>query len=323
MWRQGPAELHHHRRSARPAQGPEHRIDGCRGERARHLLPAGAPAWPARGTRNSSSASARRWVEECIQEQVAVHPRPGVNIKRNPLGGRCFGILERGPVPGRPHRRRHRQRRAVQGAWARSLKHFAANNQETDRPAHQRHDLPARPCARSTCRPSNTSSKPPSRGPSCARTTRSTACSPRRNRWLLTDVLRGEWGFKGIVMSDWGAVSDRVAALNAGLNLEMPPSNTDNQIVARRQGRAHPRRPAGRDGPGHDRPGRQGPPRHEPGRLPVRRGRPTTEVARQAAVESMVLLKTRTPPCRSPRAPRSPSSANSPARRATRAPAPR
>jgi len=111
-----------------------------------------------------------------------------------------------------------------------------------------------------------------------------------QNRWLLTDVLRGEWGFKGIVMSDWGAVSDRVAALNAGLNLEMPPSNTDDQIVA-----------AAKDG-----------------RIPaaqldemaqgmidlVAKARPAmsrdgyrydvdahNEVARQAAVESMVLLK--------------------------------
>ena len=62
-----------------------------------------------------------------------------------------------------------------------------------------------------------------------------------QNRWLLTDVLRDEWGFKGIVMSDWGADHDRVASLNAGLNLEMPPSYTDDQIVyAARDGRIQP-----------------------------------------------------------------------------------
>jgi beta-glucosidase len=44
------------------------------------------------------------------------------------------------------------------------------------------------------------------------------------NRWLLTSVLRGEWGFGGLVVSDWGAVNDRVAALAAGLDLEMPPN---------------------------------------------------------------------------------------------------
>ncbi len=62
-----------------------------------------------------------------------------------------------------------------------------------------------------------------------------------QDRWLLTDVLRDEWGFEGIVMSDWGADHDRVASLNAGLNLEMPPSYTDDQIVyAARDGRIQP-----------------------------------------------------------------------------------
>ena len=60
------------------------------------------------------------------------------------------------------------------------------------------------------------------------------------NPWLLTDVLRKEWGFEGYVMSDWGAVSDRVAGVAAGLDLEMPASNgiNDRKIVAAvREGR--------------------------------------------------------------------------------------
>ncbi|MFE4336918.1 glycoside hydrolase family 3 N-terminal domain-containing protein [Streptomyces sp. NPDC056831] len=52
------------------------------------------------------------------------------------------------------------------------------------------------------------------------------------NHWLLTQVLRKEWGFAGLVMSDWGAVADRVAALAAGLDLEMPATGTDGQIAA-------------------------------------------------------------------------------------------
>ena len=53
------------------------------------------------------------------------------------------------------------------------------------------------------------------------------------NKWLLTDVLRDEWGFEGYVMSDWGAVSNRVAGVAAGLDLEMPSSGgiNDRKIV--------------------------------------------------------------------------------------------
>lgn len=226
--------------------------------------------------------------EECIQEQVAVILGPGVNIKRNPLGGRCFEYWSEDPYLAG-----HTAVGIVKGVQSRgvgtSLKHFAANNQETDRlrisatisPRAMREIyLPAFEYIVKTAQPWTVM---------CSYNKINGVFSSQ-NRWLLTDVLRGEWGFKGIVMSDWGAVSDRVAALNAGLNLEMPPSNTDNQIVA-----------AAKDG-----------------RIPatqldemaqgmidlVTKARPAmsrdgyrydvdahNEVARQAAVESMVLLK--------------------------------
>ena len=226
--------------------------------------------------------------EECIQEQVAVILGPGVNIKRNPLGGRCFEYWSEDPYLAG-----HTAVGIVKGVQSKgvgtSLKHFAANNQETDRlrisatisPRAMREIyLPAFEYIVKTAQPWTVM---------CSYNKINGVFSSQ-NRWLLTDVLRGEWGFQGIVMSDWGAVSDRVAALNAGLNLEMPPSDTDDQIVA-----------AAKDG-----------------RIPaaqldemaqgmidlVTKARPAmsrdgyqydvdahNEIARQAAVESMVLLK--------------------------------
>lgn len=226
--------------------------------------------------------------EECIQEQVAVILGPGVNIKRNPLGGRCFEYWSEDPYLAG-----HAAVGIVKGVQSKgvgtSLKHFAANNQETDRlrisatisPRAMREIyLPAFEYIVKTAQPWTVM---------CSYNKINGVFSSQ-NRWLLTDVLRGEWGFKGIVMSDWGAVSDRVAALNAGLNLEMPPSNTDNQIVAAvRDGRipaaqldemaqgmidlvAKARPAMSRDGYRYDVDAHN-------------------EVARQAAVESMVLLK--------------------------------
>lgn len=167
--------------------------------------------------------------EECIQEQVAVILGPGVNIKRNPLGGRSFEYWSEDPYLAG-----HEAVGIVSGVQSQgvgtSLKHFAANNQETDR---------LRISARISQRALREIYFPAFEHIVKAAQPWTIMCSynqingvhSAQNRWLLTDVLRGEWGFKGIVMSDWGADHDRVASLNAGLNLEMPPSGTDDQIV--------------------------------------------------------------------------------------------
>lgn len=167
--------------------------------------------------------------EECIQEQVAVILGPGINIKRNPLGGRCFEFWSEDPYLAG-----HEAVGEVEGIQSKgigtSLKHFAANNQETDRMrvsanvsqrALREIYLPGFEHIVKTAQPWTIM---------CSYNKINNVYSSQ-NKWLLTDVLRGEWGFKGIVMSDWGAVHDRAAALNAGLNLEMPPTNTDNKVV--------------------------------------------------------------------------------------------
>lgn len=177
--------------------------------------------------------------EECVQEKVAVILGPGVNIKRNPLGGRCFEYWSEDPYLAG-----HEAAGIVEGVQSKgvgtSLKHFAANNQETDRlrisarispRALREIYLPAFEYIVKTAQPWTVM---------CSYN-RINGVHSAQNRWLLTDVLRDEWGFKGIVMSDWGADHDRVASLNAGLNLEMPPTGTDDRIVAAvKDGRIQP-----------------------------------------------------------------------------------
>lgn len=177
--------------------------------------------------------------EECIQEKVAVILGPGVNIKRNPLGGRCFEYWSEDPYLAG-----HEAIGIVEGVQSKgvgtSLKHFAANNQETDR---LRVDARISPRAlREIYLPAfeHIVKKAQPWTIMCSYN-RINGVHSAQNHWLLTDVLRDEWGFEGIVMSDWGADHDRGASLNAGLNLEMPPSYTDDQIVyAVRDGRITP-----------------------------------------------------------------------------------
>ncbi|MEV3983352.1 glycoside hydrolase family 3 C-terminal domain-containing protein [Nonomuraea sp. NPDC049758] len=153
---------------------------------------------------------------------------PGVNIKRSPLCGRNFEYFSEDPyltgVMGSA---------LVTGVQSRGVgacvKHFAVNNQETDRmrisadvdertlreiylPAFEHIVREARPYA------------------IMCSYNRVNGVYASQHRWLLTTLLRDEWGFDGLVMSDWGAVNDRVAALEAGLDLEMPPTGTDGLI---------------------------------------------------------------------------------------------
>lgn len=188
---------------------------------------------PAAGMASSWNPELARRVgvalgEECIQEKVAVILGPGVNMKRNPRGGRNFEYWSEDPLVAAVQATGLIEGVQSQGIGT-SLKHFAANNQETDRLRVSANisQRALREIYLSAFEYIITHAKP-----------WTVMCSYNKingtyasqNHWLLTDILRGEWGYEGMVMSDWGAVQDRVASLNAGLNLEMPPSHTDETI---------------------------------------------------------------------------------------------
>lgn len=182
--------------------------------------------------------AASTWDPELIEEEgkaIAAEAKalgvttvlgPGVNIKRSPLCGRNFEYFSEDPfVAGR-----------MGAAWVHgvqsagvgvSLKHFCANNQEhlrmsidtlVDERALREIYLAAFEHIVKTEQPSTV------------------MCSYNRlngtflsdNKRMLTDVLRDEWGFKGIVVSDWGAVNDRIAGITAGMDLEMPGNRGAN-----------------------------------------------------------------------------------------------
>jgi beta-glucosidase len=170
--------------------------------------------------------------EEAVSFGVDIMLGPGVNIKRSPLCGRNFEYFSEDPLVSGVLGAAYVN--AMQaGGTGTSVKHFAANNQETERmrisadvdertlreiylPAFERVVTEAQP-ATVMCSYNQINGVPAS-----------------HNRWLLTDVLRGDWGYQGAVISDWGAVSNRVEGVRAGMDLEMPSSHgmTDAQIVA-------------------------------------------------------------------------------------------
>src|SRR3954466_6754190 len=158
--------------------------------------------------------------EEARAQGVDVVLGPGINIKRSPLCGRNFEYLSEDPLVAGVLGAALVEGLQSQGVGA-SVKHYAANNQETDRlrvsadvdertlreiylPGFERVIKEAQPwtvmCAYNKVNGTYAS----------------------EHHWLLTEVLRDEGGLGGLVVSDWGAVHDRVAAIPAGLDLQMP-----------------------------------------------------------------------------------------------------
>ena len=145
---------------------------------------------------------------------------PGVNIKRSPLGGRNFEYFSEDPVLAG-----ELAGALVEGIQSRgvaaSLKHYAVNNQETDRMrvSAEVSERALREIYLEAFRRAVTRGRPWTVMTAYNRINGEFASE---SRWLLQDVLRDEWGFAGAVVSDWGGVTDRVAALEAGVDLAMP-----------------------------------------------------------------------------------------------------
>ena len=166
---------------------------------------------------------------EAQANDVSVVLGPAVNIKRSPLCGRNFEYYSEDPYLAGEIAAAF-----VKGVQSQhvgtSIKHFAANNQEYRRMSSSS-EVDERTLREIYFPAFETAVKKAQPYTFMCSYNQINGTFASENKWLLTDVLRGEWGFKGYVMSDWGAVNDRVKGLEAGLELEMPASGGDNDSM--------------------------------------------------------------------------------------------
>jgi beta-glucosidase len=207
------------------ADGPH----GVRREPDVHLI--GQPSLPATCF-PTASCSASTWdvdlirqmgealAEECIALNVDVLLGPGVNMKRSPLCGRNFEYFSEDPYLAGELAVNFINGVQSKGVGT-SLKHYAANNQEfqrfvisaeVDERTLREIYLPAFEKAVKEAQPWTVM---------CSYN-KVNGVLASEHHTLLTEILKDEWGFEGLVVSDWGAVRNRVASLRAGLDWEMP-----------------------------------------------------------------------------------------------------
>jgi len=166
---------------------------------------------------------------EAIDQNVDTILGPGTNIKRHPFGGRNFEYFSEDPLLAGKMAAAFIKGAQSKGVGT-SLKHFALNNQE-----HRRMTISSEATVRTMREmyflPFEIAVKEAHPATVMCSYNRINGIQASENKWLLTDVLRTEWGFQGLVMSDWQATVDRVKGISAGLDLEMPTSNGLNDAA--------------------------------------------------------------------------------------------
>ena len=232
----------------------------------------------------------RRSARRRVAEGVGVLLGPGINIKRSPLCGRNFEYLSEDPIVSGVLGAALVRGLQSQGVGA-SLKHFAANNQEHDR-MRSSSDVDPRPLREIYLRGFQRVVEDAQPWTVMCSYNRLNGVYTSEDPWLLDSVLRDDWGFEGLVVSDWGAVNERVVGLPAGMDLEMPSSDGRHRRAARRRGAGRLARRVG------GRPRREARRRaRAEGRRRCRRRRARYDVdahhalAREAAGRGVVLLK--------------------------------
>lgn len=169
--------------------------------------------------------------DECRKERVSVLLGPGVNIKRSPLCGRNFEYFSEDPLLAGEMAAAFINGVQSRGIGA-SVKHYAANNQETRRMTVDA-VVDERTLREIYLAPFEIAVKKAQPWTVMCAYNRLNGVYCAENKWLLTDVLRGDFGFQGLVVTDWGAENNRVEGLLAGQELEMPFSGGANdQAIA-------------------------------------------------------------------------------------------
>lgn len=161
--------------------------------------------------------------DECRKERVSVLLGPGTNIKRSPLCGRNFEYFSEDPeLAG------EMSAAFINGVQSKgigtSLKHYAANNQETRRMTVNT-VVDERTLREIYLRPFEIAVKKAQPWTIMCAYERLNGYYCAENKWLLTDVLRNDFGYENLVVTDWGAENERVPGLKAGNELEMPTSS--------------------------------------------------------------------------------------------------